>query len=134
QLKQTLTDNLKNDINVSITRYFESQANLHSANIKKESVTHLLNAMEKNVVDVVSTKLITKIPIPDPELKGKIIGKEGRNIRAFEQYGGVDIIVDEAPGYVTISSFHPIRREIAARALTNLIKDGRIQPVKIEEE
>jgi ribonuclease Y len=79
-------------------------------------------------VDVLSTK----VELPNDELKGKIIGKEGRNIRAFEHASGVDIIVDETPNTITISSFDPIRRQIARTALENLIMDGRIQPAKIE--
>lgn len=75
----------------------------------------------------------TTITIPGDEIKGKIIGKEGRNIRAFERATGVEIIVDDTPGTIVISSFDPIRRQVARVALENLIIDGRIQPVKIEE-
>jgi ribonuclease Y len=74
------------------------------------------------------------VPIPSDEIKGKIIGKEGRNIKAFERVSGVEVIVDDTPGSITISSFDPVRRQIARLALENLIKDGRIQPAKIEEE
>ncbi len=77
--------------------------------------------------------LSTTIAIPSDEIKGKIIGKEGRNIKAFERVSGVELIIDDTPGAITISSFDPIRREVAANALRNLITDGRIQPAKIEE-
>jgi len=77
--------------------------------------------------------LSTSITIPSEDIKGKIIGKEGRNIRAFEQAAGVDVIVDDTPGTITISSFDPVRRQIARVALENLIMDGRIQPAKIED-
>ena len=82
---------------------------------------------------VVSDVLATTITIPTDEIKGKIIGKEGRNIRAFERATGVDVIVDDTPGTITLSSYDPIRRQIARIALENLILDGRIQPAKIEE-
>ncbi|MEK7614244.1 MAG: ribonuclease Y, partial [Patescibacteria group bacterium] len=76
---------------------------------------------------------ITSVSLPNDEIKGKIIGKEGRNIRAFERAAGVELIVDDTPGSIIISSFDPVRRQIARLALENLILDGRIQPVKIEE-
>jgi len=84
------------------------------------------NAMPTDVIS-------TKVELPSDDLKGKIIGKEGRNIKAFEHASGVDIIVDDTPGTITISSFDPIRRQIARTALESLIADGRIQPVKIEK-
>ncbi len=82
---------------------------------------------------VVSDVLATTISLPSDEIKGKIIGKEGRNIRAFERATGVDVIVDDTPGTITLSSYDPIRRQVARIALENLILDGRIQPAKIEE-
>ena len=77
--------------------------------------------------------LTTAVSIPSDEIKGKIIGKEGRNIKAFERATGVEVIVDDTPGAITISSFDPIRRQVARVALENLIIDGRIQPAKIEQ-
>lgn len=77
--------------------------------------------------------MTASIELPSDDLKGKIIGKEGRNVRAFERATGVDVLIDESPGYITLSSFDPVRREIARVALEMLIKDGRIQPAKIEE-
>lgn len=73
------------------------------------------------------------VEIPNEEMKGKIIGKEGRNVRAFERETGVDVLIDESPGHIVLSSFDPVRREVARVALTELVKDGRIQPAKIEE-
>jgi ribonuclease Y len=73
------------------------------------------------------------VELQSDEQKGKIIGKEGRNVRAFERATGVDVLVDESPGYIVLSSFDPVRREIARVALQELLKDGRIQPAKIEE-
>src|SRR4051812_38331041 len=77
--------------------------------------------------------LTTHVAILNDEIKGKIIGKERRNIKAFERASGVEIIVDDTPGSITISSFDPVRRQIAKSALEKLIADGRIQPAKIEE-
>ncbi|MBI2634036.1 MAG: DUF3552 domain-containing protein, partial [Parcubacteria group bacterium] len=82
---------------------------------------------------VASDVLTTAVSIPNDEVKGKIIGKEGRNIRSFERVAGVELIVDDTPGSVIISAFDPVRRQIARVALENLILDGRIQPVKIED-
>jgi len=101
---------------------------------KEKAANILIESMEKYWTKIVDERTISTIKIEDDDLKGRIIGKEGRNIRAFEQYGGVDLIIDETPNVVQVSSFNPIRREIAVRALKKLIEDGRIQPVRIEQE
>lgn len=93
----------------------------------------LVDVMQKSATDYVAETTATTIDIPDEALKGKIIGKEGRNIRAFERLTGVDIIVDEAPNQVTVSCFDPIRREVAAIALQKLLHDGRVHPTAIED-
>jgi ribonuclease Y len=77
--------------------------------------------------------MATAVTIPNDEIKGKIIGKEGRNIKAFERATGVEVIIDDTPGSIVLSSYDPIRRAVARVALENLIIDGRIQPAKIEE-
>jgi len=93
----------------------------------------LTTAIHRIGNSVVSDVLATTVQLPGDEIKGKIIGKEGRNIRAFERATGVDVIIDDTPGTITLSSFDPIRRQVARVALENLILDGRIQPAKIEE-
>ncbi len=93
----------------------------------------LTTAIHRFGNSVASDVMATTITIPSDELKGKIIGKEGRNIKAFERATGVDVIIDDTPGTITLSSFDPVRRAVARVALENLILDGRIQPAKIEE-
>lgn len=96
----------------------------------KEILTASIHRLGNSVASEV---MATSITIPSDDVKGKIIGKEGRNIRAFERIAGVDLIVDDTPGTITISAFDPVRRQIARVALENLIMDGRIQPAKIED-
>ena len=93
----------------------------------------LTTAIHRFGNSVASDVMATAITLPSEEIKGKIIGKEGRNIKAFERATGVEVIVDDTPGTITLSSFDPVRRSVARVALENLILDGRIQPVKIEE-
>lgn len=95
--------------------------------ILTSSIHRLANSIPSDVMS-------TNVSIPSDEIKGKIIGKEGRNIKAFERASGVEVIVDDTPGSITLSSFDPVRRQVARIALENLILDGRIQPAKIEEQ
>jgi ribonuclease Y len=93
----------------------------------------LAASIQRIATSTASEMMATTIPIPSDEIKGKIIGKEGRNIRAFERAAGVEVVIDDTPGSILISSFDPIRRQIARVAIETLIADGRIQPLKIEE-
>jgi len=90
-------------------------------------------AMERMATSQATERTITTVPIPNDEVKGKIIGKEGRNIQAFERLTGVDVLIDESPGLITLSGFDPIRRQVARVAMEQLVKDGRIHPGRIEE-
>lgn len=101
--------------------------------IDKRAQEILSSAIQRYGNSVAADALSTAVNIPNDELKGKIIGKEGRNIKAFERATGVEVVVDDTPGTIIISSFDPIRRQIARVALENLILDGRIQPAKIEK-
>jgi ribonuclease Y len=93
----------------------------------------ITTAMERMASEVTAERTVTSVKLEDEEMKGRIIGKEGRNIQALQRATGVDIMVDDTPGYVVLSSFDPVRREVARQALEMLMKDGRIHPGRIEE-
>ncbi|MCL2280335.1 ribonuclease Y [Candidatus Saccharibacteria bacterium] len=93
----------------------------------------ILTAMERMASDVTSERTVTAVELPDEEMKGRIIGKEGRNIQALQHATGVDILVDDTPGMIILSSFDPVRRQTARLSLEMLMKDGRIHPARIEE-
>ncbi len=106
---------------------------VNTEKLEKKSKEIISTIIQRLASSTASDIMSTSVTLPSDDIKGKIIGKEGRNIRAFERASGVDVIIDDTPGTITISSFDPIRRQIARIALENLILDGRIQPVKIEE-
>ena len=108
----------------------EAIAKLESDNIAKEMI---VNSMQKYAADVTNNGTVCVISLPNDEMKGRIIGREGRNVRTIESVTGVDLIIDDTPEAIVISSFDPLRREIAKLTLETLISDGRIHPARIEE-
>ena len=108
----------------------ESEAKLESDNLAKEMI---INSMQRYAADITNTQTVCVISLPSDEMKGRVIGREGRNVRTIEAVTGVDLIIDDTPEAIVISSFDPLRREIARLTLETLISDGRIHPARIEE-
>lgn len=104
-----------------------------AAEAEERAQTVLVGAMERMASEVTAERTVTALKLEDEEMKGRIIGKEGRNIQALQRATGVDILVDDTPGMVVLSSFDPVRRQVARLALEMLMKDGRIHPARIEE-
>jgi len=129
ELLQSIEKQYENDLE-SRMRKLEISGNEKLEQRAKDILTTTIHRLGNAVV---SDVLATTVSLPNDDIKGKIIGKEGRNIRTFEKMTGVDVIVDDTPGTITLSCYDPVRRQIARIALENLILDGRIQPAKIEE-
>nr|WP_322199858.1 ribonuclease Y [Acutalibacter sp. M00204] len=133
QAKQYLLDHLENELvheKAVMVREYEQQMKDESDQAAREIIAV---AIQRCAADHVSEAAISVVPLPNDEMKGRIIGREGRNIRAIETLTGVDLIIDDTPEAITLSSFEPVRREVARVALEKLISDGRIHPTRIEE-
>lgn len=129
ELMRDIEKKYEEDLMVRMTKLEEAS----DEKLDKRAKEILATSVQRLASSTAAELMITTVSIPNNDIKGKIIGKEGRNIRAFERAAGVELIVDDTPGSIVISSFDPIRRQVARVALENLILDGRIQPAKIEE-
>jgi ribonucrease Y len=129
ELLKTVEKNAESDILTRIQKLEQSGTEI----LEKKAQEILATSIQRLANSVAPDIMSTSVTIPNDEIKGKIIGKEGRNIKAFERATGVELIVDDTPGTILVSSFDPVRRHVAKIALEELVKDGRIQPAKIEK-
>ncbi len=130
---QILKNNLKNKARNEAVKEIRQIAEQTKAEANKLVAGILSTAVQRMAVDYVSESTVSVVSLPDDEMKGRIIGREGRNIRAFEKASGIDLIIDDTPEAVVLSGFDPVRREIARLSLEKLITDGRIHPGRIEQ-
>ncbi|HAS81024.1 TPA: ribonuclease Y [Candidatus Nomurabacteria bacterium] len=133
EAKEELMKDIEKKYEEDILVRIQKLENSNEEKLDKRAKDILATSIQRLASSTASELMTTIVNIPNNEIKGKVIGKEGRNIRAFERASGVELIVDDTPGSIIISSFDPIRRQVARLALENLILDGRIQPAKIEE-
>ncbi|HOR23397.1 MAG TPA: Rnase Y domain-containing protein, partial [Candidatus Saccharibacteria bacterium] len=121
------------DVKQDLTSLVTKLQNEAKENAEESAGVILISAMERMASEVAAERTVTAVKLEDEEMKGRIIGKEGRNIQALQRATGVDILVDDTPGMIVLSSFDPVRREVARTALEMLLKDGRVHPGRIEE-
>ena len=133
QAKEQLLSAVKEDVKHETAMYVKEMETRAKEDARKRAKEYVVTAIQKCAVDHVAETTISLVQLPNDEMKGRIIGREGRNIRSIENITGVELIIDDTPEAVVLSSFNPVRREIARIALEKLIVDGRIHPARIEE-
>ena len=133
QAKESVMKIVEEKMSKEIAAYIKERETEAKLDVDSKAKEMLINCMQKYAADVTNEQTISVISLPNDEMKGRIIGREGRNVRTIESVTGVDLIIDDTPEAIVISSFDPLRREIARLTLETLIKDGRIHPARIEE-
>jgi len=131
--KEMVMSKVKEAMSMEIAAYIKERENEAKLEVDKKAKDLLVSSMQKFAADISNEQTVTVVSLPNDDLKGRIIGREGRNIRTLEAITGVDLIIDDTPEAVVLSSFDPLRREIARVTLETLLKDGRIHPTRIEE-
>lgn len=131
--KELVMKKVEEEMSTEITSYIKEQEEEAKLIVDKKAKELLVSSMQKYSQDMANEHTVSTIELPNNEMKGRIIGREGRNIRTIESITGVDLIIDDTPEVIVISSFDPLRREIAKITIETLIKDGRIHPTRIEE-
>ena len=131
--KELVMSQVKEGMTKEITEYIRERENEARLEADSKARELIVGSMQRYAADIASDQTVTVVDLPNDEMKGRLIGREGRNIRTIESVTGVDLIIDDTPEAVVLSSFDPLRREIARVTLENLIKDGRIHPTRIEE-
>ena len=133
EARKIVLQKVEETMNNEIASYIKDRENEAKLEADKKSKALLVACMQRYAADVAGDQTVTVVALPNEEMKGRIIGREGRNIRTIEAVTGVDLIIDDTPEAITISCFDPVRREVARLSLETLIRDGRIQPGRIEE-